>query len=667
MVFGPHVGKGRLAPAAQAAAGIAFAFALAFVAVSAARAAPPPPPAGEEADAWTASPLERDLRNLFSATVELDELVLHFRPGSLADSARTQAAEALREAYAALAGVLEARPARKVHVYLYDDARELARLTGRPASGGDAREIGGSIHLAVDRRPLAPARALARVFEAAWGDAGGYSCFGRVAGGPWYKLAVAARSGRVAVSVDGRKLFETGLKGDAAEGGIGFGVEEGVIALKNLKVRPAAPAGGGEEEWFLAIRPEVVGSWAFDAVGEWRIGEEGVLTGTRTGRWSRALFSRTTYRDFELEVDLRLTEGASAEVAFHVKGDRSNRILLTPGGLWFAAAGQGRVPCTGPNPFLREGLYEAAVEQAQEGTSGTMAGVGPDGRARPSLHTLARALLLRDLVAPIDGLRSGLATSGTERFRRRVLAGSLVLFLLDRHGLPKYRDLHYSDFAGSKTPLGEMKSIDEEWRRMLRAREPATPEDARRAERALALDLLAGAAGAGGGGAAGAGLRPLGTAADWRLDAPWRLVEADQAKRQEAVLVLEGASAPARAVAADEAGRVTVVLSFRYLPGGSLKLYLNEAGGKSNRLEVRPSGIDAVTSEGKTHATKEAGEAGDPDRFTELLVSSEGGAGRVYVDGQLVLDIAAGFASTRGRIAIEGVGRKVEVRGVKVL
>ncbi len=595
-------------------------------------------PAVAADDPFAVSSLERDLRQLFPATVEAKDLIFHYRPGTPADRAKEAVAGAVSDALARVVERLGVKPAAPIHVYLYPSSRDLGRMTGAMTS--EAVALGGAIHVAVDRPDCR--RAFVRLLEVEWASLAG-AVPGRLVGGRWYKVRIRSREKKFELFLDGRKTFETELP-EKSVGRAGFGIEGGRIAVQELRLRSLAGGSDGvgfadDAAWVYPLRG---GGRGFEPepTADWRASAER-LEGSRPGSMSRTRFG-DGWSDLELECSLRASEGASVEVFVHARRERgrdapekADRVALTPDGIFFAGADGRSVPVMGPHPFLRDGLVEALTSPG-----------GP-----PVLHAIARVLLERGEVPPLAELRRAAPRDGAGRVRQRALAGSFVLYCVEHFGgLARYRDLHFSDFRGETTPLGEVREIDEGWRRHVRGFAALGPKEEKAALAALGLDTVAGDE-----------KQPwkdlLGPGWDgkWELSGPGRWE-----RRPGEGLVATPSAGPAVAKCAVEAARAALALKVRVVPGATFKATLNgdKGGGAGNSILISTRGVAIVRADGAEVASVTGLEL---EGVVEVLFVSEGGAARVYIDGQLVLEAPEGMSKAAGPVVLEASGQRVEI------
>jgi hypothetical protein len=583
--------------------------------------------------AYLQSPLERDLARILSGRVETGSFVLHFRPGSKAAEAAPRSGKELEGLWRRLCEKLDLRPRAKIHAFLYETSADLGRLTGRAA--GEAIALGGSVHVPLDRPSRAAA--LARLIEPLYGRAGG-KIVAELDPSHDYAFRLACRGGAAEASLDGAPLAK--FPADGTSGSISFGVEGGRLTVSDLKVRetPSAP-------WQFPLRG---GEQAIEADldGRWTVSGE-ALEGVRYSRWSRARIAGANVKDFELECKLRASDGASVEVAFHAAGEReSDRIYFLPGGIVTTSyRGGKRAPgttrlVTGPTAALREGFVQALALEAE-------------GR---SAHQLARALGDRNLLSP--PLSAAIATAipqdGTERTRRRVMLASFVAFCLEKHGVARYRDLHFADLSAgmTRTPLGEVADLDEQWKSYLRGLDrPA--DEAQKADRELGLDVFA-------------------EKAKWRDLTPamkerkFRTSGGGKWSVDAEGLQWDGAAGAAagRAVPSDPAPRKGAIrATLRFSEGSRARIGIAGHDQRTSAVVISASGASLVTPDNTVAAKSESPlEAG---QWYEIALVLEGGAGRVYLDGVLAAE-AKGLAEGPGQWTIECEGRRVELRSVDV-
>jgi hypothetical protein len=591
----------------------------------------------DDADAFRDSPLERDLTRLLPGRAEGGGFIFLYRPGGAADSGRNWLLERLGAAWPKVCARLHLESPKPLRVFVYETSLEMARLTGRPAT--EAVVFDDALHVALDR-PIVAA-GLARAAEARWGRAA-ERLAGGLEGGRWTRLRLAVRAEKLEVKVDDRVLSQVSVP--AASGGIGFGVEEGRLGIRNLRLRPLGPDGTGTDHWSQPLR-ESPQAFQADAPGRFRIDAE-ELDGARYGRMTRIRLAEPAWKDLELECELRVSAGATAEVSLQVPpnaaGAAGTRVLFTPergdrralpGGVYVATgAEQGSRPVTGPFPTLREGLATAI-------------GAEVDGI---DLRLLARALLERGL-APARGLCAlGFPQGPAERYRRQLLLGSFVARAIERFGVDKYRDLHFADLLQPKTPLGDLAELEADWRKWLKEL-PFSTDDIAAADRRLGLDLVASEQG-------------------WR-DLARFATEGPGTSSARASGVLWTADAPgqsAKIAFPDPATRRSAVRAhFKLGEGSRLRLTIRTPEGPASAGVFATSGVALVAADA-TAVGRWGGFGLDAERWHDALVAFEDHGGRAYIDGELVADGKSGLAAGPGALAIELDGKSVEVKSAAV-
>jgi hypothetical protein len=619
-----------------ASAALALAAGLSLVGVALAR------PVDDAEAAYKASAAERDLQRLLSSASENGPFVFHVRPGGAAErEGRAALAERLGAALGKAASLLSWKPEKKLHVYLYESPREFAELTGRPAR--EAAAIAGALHLPHDKDGKVPiGEALARLVEPAWGRAGEKPGAG-LEGGRWHRLKVAARGGEVRVALDDKKLTPIPVPPFGA-GMIGFGVEEGRIGVRALKLRaaPADPDAASDAPWVHPLRPPADKGWLPEVAGRFRIADE-EIEGVRYGRMTRIRFGGQQWKELELECEVRLSEGATGEVTLQAASGPGNRIQLGPTLLSVLTTENRRRPLTGPAPVMRE-AFAAAIGAELDGLP---------------LHALARAVVDRGL-APLPAagglLRGGFPSSTTDRLRRTMLLGSFVAWSLETHGPAKYRDLHFANLiVEPSTPLGDVAALEGEWRKFLQTRKLEAKER-RSAERALGLDVMADVS----------GWRDVSAqvkAGKAKLEGPGRL---DGALAQSGTISWTGTGAGTAKVAlpVGVAERAVIRLELRLGEGSRARLVVADREGRQSQLVLSSSGAQLLTPE-RSIAARSAFPL-EEGRDYEVALVLEGEAGRVYVDGMLAAEAGSGLSAGPGSARLEMEGRRVDASRILV-
>lgn len=587
--------------------------------------------------AYLAAPLERDLGRMLSERSETASFIFHYRPKSQAEKAQAEVAKKLEDLHNRLRARLDLKTRQKLHVFLYDSAPELAHLTGRQAT--EALAIGGALHMALDRDSAAAG--LARLLEPLYGRAGD-KVGGGLEAGRTYKLRVLCRGGILEAFLDGKKFLET-EKIETQPGAITLGIEAGRVTIRDLRLREAPPSPKTEPStpWTYALREGAEAPWVPELEGVWSV-SGGSIEGTRYGRFSRTRLGGATLEHLELECAIRLADGALAEIGLHVTPEKSTRLVFLNHVIWLQTGAdrprKATVFATGPRWALRDGFAEALA--------GEIAGA--------PIHPEARALVEKNLLPPLDRLlRESVPAFGAQRTRRLVALRSFVAFCLEKFGTARYRELHFDDLAGAKTPLGTFAELEEQWKAHLRTA-PRTDEQARKADRDLGLDVLVPAS-------AWRDLMPAarerkfktlkGSGGRWEAGPDglgWEGEPGLSPGRLEAPLAAPARSAFAATVRFGEASRLRIEIAAR--------------DGKESAALVGASGAALVTPD-NTVAAK-ANDVLDPLRWYDVaLVLDGGGAARVYVDGRLAAE-ARGLASGPGAWQLEAEGRRVEVRGL---
>jgi hypothetical protein len=596
---------------------------------------------GEDVDAaYASAPLERDLGRMFAGRAETPAFLLRYRPGSQAENGHDELAQKLEDAAQKLRKRLDLKQTAKIQAFLYDTTDELAHLTGRTAEGAVA--IGSALHVPLDHPEVG--EALARLLEPEWGRAGD-KVGGALEPGRRYHLRLLARGGQLEGFLDEKAFFKTQVPTQA--GAIAFGVESGRLSLRDLKVReaPADPKKDPDGPWIFPLRTGV-GEWEFDYPGRWKQDPD-ALECVRYGELSKARLTRVedqklALKDLELEAELRLSEGAAAEVEICEATDRAVRLYFTPQAVIVAVVDPQRVPprlATGPVPALREGLVLALAAEL-------------DGR---SLGSIGRALLEKNLVPPLkDMLRNRVPPEGTDRARRRLLLGAFVAYAIsEKPGIAKYRDFHFSDLADEKTtPLGTYEELDDAWRAWLRDVK-RSPED--KVERELGLDAL----------------EPAAAWKDLTADAAAKKFKTKGGGRwsfdAKAGAAWDGApgGASGDALLTEPApAKGAARLSVRFAESSKVRVKLVSRDGKESSALLATSGAQLVTP-GNTIAGKTAFPLNANHWYDVVFVLDGAGAARVYLDGELAAE-GTGLAAGPGTWQIECEGRRVEVRAVAV-
>src|SRR5204862_4970881 len=103
-------------------------------------------------------------------------------------------------------------------------------------------------------------------------------------------------------------------------------------SIRNLRLRALGPDGTGTGRWTTPLR-ETAQGFQPDAPGRFRIDAE-ELEGARYGRMTRIRLAEPAWQDVALECELRVSSGATAEVALQVpagaSGAAGTRVLFTP-------------------------------------------------------------------------------------------------------------------------------------------------------------------------------------------------------------------------------------------------------------------------------------------------------------------------------------------------
>ncbi len=589
-------------------------------------------PGDDVEGAYAAAALDRDLLRMFPGRAESPGFAYQFRPGGAGETARVDLEAKLDAALEKVTKRLELKP-RRIRVYVYETGAEMVRLTGRPSS--QAAAIGEAIHIPLDRPVVGPA--LARALESQWAAAGD-KLGGGLEGGHWYKLHLLARGPKLAVTVDGRKLADVPA-GALVAGGIGFGVEEGRIGVRDLKVRAAPPEGQSPGEWTIPLRGDKLDkTWPQEVPGRWRLANE-EIEGTNYGRLTRLRYVGGDLKDVELECEIRLSEGAVGEVHLQATsaGPGGTRLVFRPGSAAVVGPGGFRL-VTGPHPLLREGLACALASEVD---------------AMP-VEALARALLDANLAPSLDKLRMGFPRNGTERFRAEVTAGAFVLHALATMGQAKYRELHFSDLTTAKTPAGDLGELEAAWRKALKAKAFDTTA-LKDAARRLGVDTL-------GDGSRfkdhGQALR----AGGFKVEGTGSFTSGERGLRWFS----GGAQGMiGRAFFPDQAPpKVAVRAAVMLHENSRCRLLLKARDGRTTAVLLAPSGAQLLTPDNTVAAKSDQNL--DPGRFYDCVLVLEGGAGRVYLDGELVAETSSGLTGGPGRLMIECEGRKVDVRSALV-
>jgi hypothetical protein len=615
---------------ALALAALAAALSLATAAVAA--------PSDDVEGAYHSSAAERDLARLLAGRAETDAFVFHFRPGTAAEAGRAGIEAKLAPAWKAVCAHLELSPAPRLDVFIYETGAEMARLTGRASE--EAAAIDGALHVALDRASVEGA--LARLAEAPWGRAGD-KLGGSLEPARWHKVSVRCRAGgKLEVAVDERKLAIVGVP--ESPGAVGFGVEEGRLGVRGLKVRALPAEDQPLPPFTFPLRPapgatpaSVSTAIEADVPGRWRVADE-ELEGVRYGRASRVRLAGPPLRDVEVECELRVSEGATAEVDLHASGSTATRVIFAPGVVYVAVISGPPRRLAGPHTALREGLAAAIAATLT---------------AEP-IHELALALVSRGLTPGRDLIRTALPSGSTERDWRGILLGSFVLDALESYGPSKYRDLHFFDMSSSKTPLGDAADLERDWRAHLVARR-FSDEAMKQAERRLGIDLFA-------------------DASAWREASPARLRtdgpgdftippgvegELDWAGPTQMALQPGRASFPEAVATTRCAARLTVRLGDER--SRAAVVLRDRDGARASAALVTAAGVQLVGPDGV--AAAKAVRALDPGRWYDVAVALDGGgAARIYVDGELATEAATGLAAGPGRLAIELEGKRVDLR-----
>jgi len=600
-----------------------------------------PPAAGDVDDPFTSTPAERDLARLLSSQSESGPFLFRCRPGGKAEGdARAALEERLGEALGKATALLSWKPEKRLPVYVYESPREMSELTGRSAR--EAACVDDALHLFVDREGKAPlGAAIARALESPWGRAGEKPGAG-LDGGRWVKVKLRSRAGRVDVSLGERRLSSVELPGAAPTAGmIGLGVEEGRIAVRNLKVRGLAPEGDPAQEWVSPLRPPADTAWIPEVPGRFRIADEEAL-GVRYHRMTRMRWGGGQWKDVEVECEMRISEGATAELAIQATAATPGvRLLIGPSFIVLVSGEGRRRPISGPFSSLREGLSQA-VAAAVDGTP---------------LHATARALVDRGVAPPKDLLRTGVSPSAGDKLRRALLYGSFVAWAIETHGPEKYRDLHFADIVNEpKTPLGDLADLDAAWRTWLKAR-PLTKEERAKAERRIGLDVMADTSG-------------------W-MDLGDKIKAGKVEKKGGGTLTTaDGALEFAGAVGAKLEVKLPVVVPERVAlraevrlgEGARVRIVVKDRDGRSSAAVLSASGAQLISPDNAIAGRSDFGL--EEDRPFEVALVLDGLAGRIYIDGLLAAEAPGGLSGGPGALRIDLEGRaalvsRIAVRGAE--
>jgi hypothetical protein len=591
---------------------------LAYAAGISTTSAAPLPDAGSEA-AFASSPLERDLDRLLPGVLETEGFVARFRPGTASETQAPAIARAATAALEELRETLELKTIGKLPLYVYGSSAEMSRLTGRTADGADA--IGHALHVPVDAPDIHAA--VAHLLEPWWGRTAGF-VGGSLEEGRWYQLKVEVRGTRLTIRLDDGAGFSGTI--DPRAGRLGFGIAEGRLAVKDMKVRPlpAEPEAEPTAPWVRpGIEPEVQGRWR-------RTGDELVVA--HYGRMTRARLALPALQSFELHTQLRLAAGARAELFMHEAGGSANRLVVAPGALLL----NGR-PAVGPHPVLHEGFGEAYAARKS---------------GRP-LQQEARALLERELLVDVNQLRFGLPRSATQREHRKIQAAAMVHYLWERFGIEQYRRLHFDTLLGSTTALGTLESLDAAWREQLRALSMER-EEFEQAVRALGLDVIDPArawqelpAKLGTG-----GMLPRG-GGTWRLVRGRYVYAAPIGDKVGYIVAPVGAPA-----------RMGIAATVRFDAATRIKISVRGVDKRKTSVVVSAEGATLVADDGSVPGRSRVPLSTGRDHDIALVLAD--GAGRVYLDGRLAAEAQAGLTRGPGRFAIEVDGPEASVRSVRV-
>ena len=318
---------------------------------------------------------------------------------------------------------------------------------------------------------------------------------------------------------------------------------------------------------------------------------------------------------------------------------------FAPGAV-FVKTQEGCRPAAGPIPVLREGLVLALAAE--------VAGEKGD---RPSLRELAKALLACDLVPSLGSLRMGFPSGGVERTRRQLVAGAFVGFCLEKYGAARYRDLHFSDFAAQKTPLGELSELEKNFRQWLVDARPGA-DRLRNAERTLGLDVLRDAS-------RWRDLTAASRSMKFKPEGAGKFTADEDGIEWNAPPGASGEASSGRLVVPDPApARGAFRVTLRFDEGSRARLTLRTHDGKTTSALLSRSGLSLVTPDNTIAVRSEF--ALEPRRWYDCTLVLEGGAGRVYLDGILVGEATRGLGVGPGNWEIEAGGRRVEVRSVAI-
>jgi hypothetical protein len=106
-------------------------------------------------------------------------------------------------------------------------------------------------------------------------------------------------------------------------------------------------------------------------------------------------------------------------------------------------------------------------------------------------------------------------------------------------------------------------------------------------------------------------------------------------------------------------------LRVRVAPGSTFKASLNDPAGEGagTSVVVSPRGIAIVRADGQELGAVQGLML---EGVVDLMLVSEGGAARVYIDGELVLEVASGLAKEKGPVVFEAKGKRVEIESARV-
>jgi hypothetical protein len=361
---------------------------------------------------------------------------------------------------------------------------------------------------------------------------------------------------------------------------------------------------------------------------------------------TRARFSGQTWKDLELECEMRQSKGAIAEIALHASGTANgNRVQVGPTFVNVVApdptnpSRDRRRPLTGPFPTIREGFAVAL-------------GAEIDG---VPLHSLARTIADRGGMPSGPLCLGGLPSSSGDRLRRVMLLGSFVAWAIETHGAAKYRDFHFSPIAGdAETPLGELPKLEVDWKAWLLARK-TTREERDAAEKQLGLDVMADLTSWRDMGEAIAAKRmKLASGSAGSLEASsagldWRGTGAGAGKIELGVTLPE---------------TVGVRIQVRLGEGSRVRLIVKERDGRTTTLVLASTGAQLLSPENAIAARSDFGFEQGQSYEVALVLENE--AGRIFVDGQLAAEAKGGLSSGPGTAQLECEGRRVELGRIQV-